>query len=498
MFGGSKEHVCFQHAQFCDFLIFCHFWLRCLHEFASTKKRRTDEPTSCPVLVPRRQVPSAMKQLLGISQDSCRVVHYNGTKESLTVYRLSPKSHSNSVPAQEALSVRVSAIDALCTHPTLPVVVAVASKTAPGTGAPTKDALSAQSSAPSKQKKISLTLYTHYSRAIVSTPLTIELDTEEPASVYPWGMKYSPCGKYLAVHAKSYRQSSSLPAYELFVFDSENNYSLVSSVETESGIEDMAWSSGSSSYIVAGATDGQLRVFGLNTADDSAASLSLLRSYNISSSPISSICYSGLSPDAASRTAKPNLRPELLVGTRDGNIFLVDPTTMTCVLADFIDVDLPVLSVSLGPRNIAVVTYLNEFSYAVQIEDGKTEKAFEIKDLYPTYNGGCGVYCTNSGTVVYINKDGGVSFQSLASMINRPKQSTDTGKSKRPDAKPAANPKKRALDLFDEREIHKSRNRPRNNDNDGLKKHDNYDPKREYWSQPRDSHNRDRYNKQRR
>lgn len=422
---------------------------------------------------------------LAASDDGTRVVHYSPTTESLSVYKLPLKSPSSqrasiastlSVTPVESLTLRISPVSALCLHPSTPVIIGIPLKnhgfdgysdginripkgpsTKPSTSMP-KGPASTFPKGPNEQRKMTqtvgettsnsiinaatknkilLTLYSYYTRPLVSTPLTIEVNASGTLS--PWCMKYSPCGKYFALHTRSYEKvdGTDITLFQLFLFDVENNYSFITSIKLEAGVEALAWNQ-KSDYILAAGSDGSLYTYYF---DCKTNELSIKKTLNLSSSSLSSISYSEPidENDKLSQLG-------IIVGTKDGNTIYIDPATMCCTHTMLSEINLPVLNVSMGGDGINIITYFsytNEPAHVVRIlaQENKAEEIGIIKDIYPMLNKlgnyspndviGCGVLCTKSGVVVSVKKDGKVCFETLQDSLYKEKAEikTETTKS---------------------------------------------------------------------
>lgn len=408
-----------------------------------------------------------MRHQLTMSADGLWIAHYAPPTETLTVHRLPAKQSAQShVYSIESLSLRISPVSSLCMHPEFPVLLGVPLEKT-GSSIP-RGPSSLGSSAPNSLKplspsktsdtaltttktktKIQLTLFSFYSRPMVFTPLIVEVEAPADRTLSPWCIKYSPSGKYLAVHARSFSNSGLDTINQIYIFDTKNNYSLVTSTDVESGIEDLDWNHKSDTLIAAG-SHGQLHLYEFDQMNDE---LLLKKSMKLSSSALSSICY------YEEINEKDDISAGLLVGTRDGNTLFIDPSTMCCTNSVLFDVESPVLKVSLGPNGIGIVSYLscnNEPAYIIRIsqQGDEYEQIAEIDDIFPTYNAasdnanattGCGALVTKFGIMVYVKKDGKVCFETLSELLSKKdktKAKVETVTSK------ATNPKKRSADLF--------------------------------------------------
>ena len=330
--------------------------------------------------------------------------------------------------------------------------------------------------------KIQLTLYSYYSGPIVSTPLIVEVEAPANRTLSPWCIKYSPSGKYLAVHTRSYSNCGLETINQIFIFDAGNNYSFVTYAGLENGIEDLDWNYKSDILLAAG-SDGHLNIYEFDQLNDE---LLLKKIMKLSSSPLSSICYH------EALNEKNDSSAGLLVGTRDGNTLFVDPCTMCCTNSVLFDIESPVLKVSLGPNGTCIVTYLsynNEPAYIIRIsqQGNEYEKIADIEDIYPTYNAssdnagattGCGALITKFGIIVYVKKDGKVCFETLNELLSKKDKSKT--KVEAAGTPKGGNPKKRAVDLFNRI---KDKEDPSLGSGVGLKKQkDSYGKsQREYW-----------------
>lgn len=473
-----------------------------------------------------------MRHILAVSTDSTRAVHYNPSKETVSVFKLPQKASAQSITPLETLSARVSSLTFLCIHPLLPIIAAIPYK-ASNLGdlkipaGPSVTHQSSSNSIPQPNKttmnRISIILYNHYTPKVLnSTTLTIELPetvTSSSSIPTPWCMKYSTCGRYLAVHTRTYRSSSS-PIHQLFVIDSKKNYKCLESIKVDSGIEDIEW--GLKNNIITASTDGVLRIYSFVT-DENNYSMHFEQSYNLSSSPLSAMAYN---IDQSS----------LLIGTRDGNTFYIDPMTMCCTHSELTNIDSPVLSILLGPLKTIIITYVSEHAHILRINDNDNEikEICELKNIFNTYTTGCGVFCTTTGILVYLNKEGEVIFKNLNSTINPElknkrsnlnhnrnhnnngknanKSSSVTNTSTNSSSnnnnssknKSSNDLKRRALDLFGDESNPKKevKREPVNNSvaGGGNQKKDSYEQQREYWTKAREQNarsNRDRFNKRR-
>jgi WD40 repeat protein len=426
-----------------------------------------------------------MRHILAISVDSTRIVHYNPSKELVTVHKLPQKPSTHTVTPLETLSTRSAPITSLCIHPTLPIFAAIPYKSLTSNvykvpkGPSAIDQTTISNTKTILKNKFSIVLYTHYtSKALNYTTLTIELPsvTDDDASLTPWCMKYSQCGRYLAIHTRTY-SSNIATIHQLHILDTKTNYDHISSVKIDSGIEDIEWSPNNN--ILAACTDGQLRIFLFDEnkdRDHHTFEINFQRSYNLSSSPLSALTYN-INESA------------LLVGTRDGNTFYIDPTTMCCIYSELANIDLPVLSISIGPMKTCIITYISEHAHILRITNDKFENLKEVNDLCNTYSTGCGAFCTQTGFFIYVNLEGTIIFKTLNSLI----ASETTKNNKRTNN----NSKKRPLDLFDD-----STTSPiKHAKTESNTRKESYDQQREYWNKTREQHttrlNRDRYIKKR-
>lgn len=468
-----------------------------------------------------------MRHTLAVSRDSTRAVYYNSSKETISVFKLPQKALLQTITPSEILSVRVPSLTFVCIHPFLPIVAAIPYKAInPGAlkipAGPSATHQSSSNSIPAPSKttvsRFSIILYNHYTPKVLdSTTLTIELpNTITDSTLTPWCMKYSTCGRYLAVHTRTYNSLSST-IHQLFVLDSKKNYECLTSINLNLGIEDLEW--GPKNNILTASIDGQLRIYSFVTDEDDF-SIKFEHNYNLSSSPLSAMTY--------------NITySSLLVGTRDGNTFYIDPMTMCCTHAGLTEIDSPVLSISTGPLKTIIITYVNENAHILRINDKDNEikEICEFKDILSTYATGCGMFCTNTGILVYLNKEGEVSFTSLNFItsselknkksnfenykshngnnknLSKSTTTTSNGSSSSSSSsnnknKNSSDLKRHAIDLFGDGlnpRKETKRESTHSGNNSGQMK-DSYEQQREYWTKNREQNlrlNRDRFNKRR-
>lgn len=415
-----------------------------------------------------------MKHQLNVSDNGTFVAHYAPNTEILTIHKFPPKQSlsQNTVSPIESLTLRISPVSSLCIHPTLPVLLGIVMKKST-TSIPRGPAssnsikldinnLTTKSTnvaddtdnikSNSSKSKISLTLYSYYNK-LISTPLIIEVEAPDNGTISPHTMKYSKCGKYLALHTRIYSTSLSETSFQIYIFDIEDNYSFVTHLKLDSGLEDIEWNLKSDIILGAG-TDGQLYIYKFCDMK-----LSLIKSLNLSSSSLTSIAYSEPvnSNDLSSKLG-------LLIGTRDGNSLFIDPITMSCTHSLLNNIDYPISKVSIGPNGISLINYVsynNAPSQIIQIlnnnDNVNNEKIIgRITDLYPSYNQnnystGCGGIITKYGIVVYIKRDGKICFKNIQEFIQKStkKQNISSSETTLKAQSSSENPRKRSVDLFD-------------------------------------------------
>lgn len=452
-----------------------------------------------------------MRHQLVLSLDGTSVAHYAPNTELLSVHRFTSKQalySSSSVSPVESLSLRISPVSTLCIHPKLPVILGITLKKSNINAIPRGPSSSSSSSSSNttengssnndsqaSKSRIPLTLYTYYTRPIVSTPLIIEVESPDDGALSPWCMKYSPCGKYLALHTRSYFTNSSYKptTYQLYIFDVEKNYAFMAYTKLETGLDDIEWNAKSTVLLTAG-TNGQLYVFNFKNINESNGfTLEYLQKLNLSSSSLSTISYYEDTENVDDSA--------ILVGTRDGNTLFIDPTTMITTLSIFTEIDSPVLKVSMGPDKSAIITYIsytNEPAHIIRItaHNDEYKELAKITDIYPPYNPqnsysttGCGVLLSRIGVVTYVKKDGKLCFKTLQDLIS-PKTSTSSSsneiKKSTTSSSSSSNQKKRSLDLFDRVVEKDESSQKQQKDNKGLANPNyNNNKQRDYYDNER-------------
>lgn len=434
-----------------------------------------------------------MNHIIQVSGDSRRVVHYNPDKQTLDLMKLSTKI-TNAVHPSETITLRLTTpIAALSIHPKFPEVIAIPSKSQQSISVPKgpgeKSGVSVMATKQATKATISLNHYRTYNKELVFNPLILEykasMDNKINVSPLPWLLKYSPCGKYLAIHTRIV--SPIHPSFnEILIFDAANEFTYITSANFNFSVEDLEWVCDEDSIkLIAACIDGQLRIFSYLPDEEI---LKCEHEYNISSSPLSSISYR----DSFNV-------PGLLIGTRDGNTYIMDPNTMICSYSNLVNNDLPVLCVSKGNKDIDIITFVNENAHLVRIEDGIPKEVKQIVDLNPRWRG---VYCTNNGTVIMLNKEGDLKLLSMhqtlktASLEEKPKENKESlelfkvpDKEMKVDGDSQLGKKrKRDYGIRQDREGDRNRERDRDRDRDnrnGRDKRDNrdrdYDRDRDYW-----------------
>lgn len=438
-----------------------------------------------------------MNHLIQISHDSRRVVHYNPDKQTLDLIKIPTKITNGTVHPIETLNLRVTnPLAVVCIHPRLAEVIAIPSKSQRGISVPRGPGEKSDTSAQVTKTTLLLDRYTGYNKQLTLHPLILEFKAlpENAFNVVPlpWLLKYSPCGKYLAIHTRTV--SPIHPTFnQILIFDVENDFTYMTSATLNYNVEDFEWVCEEGSMrVIAACIDGQLRVYSLLIEEKL---LKCEQEYNISSSPLSSISYRDSSHV-----------PGLLIGTRDGNTYIMDPNNMICTYSNLVDLDLPILSVSKGNKDIDIITYVNEYAHLVRIEDGVPKEIKQITDLNPRWRA---VYCTNNGTVVMLDKEGSLKFSSMHQTLKSAghgekshsnKQSLDlfqsSDKDKRVDEE-TQNSKKRRRDYGIRQDRDGDRNRSLRNDRDRDRNRDNRDNRDRNHDRDRDR-DRDYWGKRRR
>lgn len=414
-----------------------------------------------------------MKHQLSVSDNGIFVAHYAPNTEILTIHKFSPKQSQlqNTVSPIESLSLRISPVSSICIHPNLPILLGIVMKkstTLIPRGPASSNSIKLNTSnitikstnlenntdnikINSSKSKISLTLYSYYKK-LISTPLIIEVEASDTGTISPHTMKYSKCGKYLALHTRTYSTSSlSESNFQIYIFDVENNYSFITYNKLDCGLEDVEWNLKSDIILGAG-TNGQLYIYKF-----SDLRLNLIKSLNLSSSSLTSIAYS-----EPINSNDLNSKLGLLIGTRDGNSLFIDPITMLCTHSLLNDIDYPISKISLGPNGISIINYVsynNAPSQIIQIlnNDNNNEKVIgQVTDLCPSYNQnnystGCGGIITKYGIVIYIKRDGKICFKNIQEFIQKSteKQTILSNKTTSKTQSNVKNLRKRSVDLFD-------------------------------------------------
>lgn len=395
----------------------------------------------------------------------------------------------------ESLSLRTSSVSALCIHPKLPIMLGISSKkttissiprgpgsfnlinnntktnttktntttntnTNTNTDTNTNSNTSNTDSNQIIKSKILLTLFTYYTKHVIPNPLIIEVespDNNADINLSPYCMKYSRCGKYLALHTRSYFTSINnieKTNYQIFIFNVEQNYSFLTYFKLSNGIEDFDWNLKSDILLGAG-TDGHLYIFNFNYINNE---LNLIKSLNLSSSSLSSIVYNEPNDDTDNIT-----KLGILIGTRDGNALFINPKTMSCTNSLLNKIDYPILKISLGFKGIGIVSYIsytnesariiripgeiiyqkeeeeeednddneNEDDYINEFDENENskEEIGKIEDIMPSfdqnsYSTGCGALITKYGIVAYVKKDGKLIFKNIMDYINSSKNNS--------------------------------------------------------------------------
>lgn len=296
---------------------------------------------------------------------------------------------------------------------------------------------------------------------MVSTPLIMEVELPDSGSISPWCIRYSPSGEYLAVHTRAFLSSTSQETYQLFIFDTKNNYSFVAYTRLSNGLEDLDWNSRSDILLGAG-SNGELHLFEFDQMNNE---LALKKSIKLSSSIISSVCY------YESVSEKYDTRAGILAGTSDGNAYFIDPLTMSCTHSLLSDIDFPILKVSLGPDGKSIIPYLESdkekaFVIRISAQDNMYENLATIEDIFSTSNAqsgssnvaaGCGALITKFSVVVHVKKDGKLSFETINELLSNKSNDKTNDKTKDKDedktkneagAPKRSNTRKRPADLF--------------------------------------------------
>lgn len=281
--------------------------------------------------------------------------HYDPTNETLSIIRLDHKG--SQVYASRTLMPIVN----LSLNTKEPVAAGILQK-----------------SVPSNTSSITIMLYSYFTKTLVPSPLTIETKTDESVQLSPWSLSYSPEGDLLAVHTRSSNSQY------IFVCDVSEHYKVVSCIKTTS-IEEMIWcETPRGKFIVSTCNDGRLCVFKVNTE-----SIEFVKDYNISSSAISSIQVD-------------HLGKGFYIGTRDGNTFYMDKSTMIVTRSEIVSVDLPVVSISSTKTTLAI-SHNNGAAQILRTSPISEKREADTVTIDNLSN--CGVKSTPNGTFVYVQND---------------------------------------------------------------------------------------------
>lgn len=461
-----------------------------------------------------------MRHIVEACLDSYKVVHYSPQNETLSVYRL-PGKHT--VVPSSTTPIKIGPVRALSIHPRLDIAAAVIetpsaakmSSTIPtGPSGTTTTSTSSRNGADIIQSgssnftNVTISLVSFEKSEVKSTSMVLDLENPVNAPAVPYSLRFSSDGHHLAIYTRAYTAQKGTN-HQISIFDATDNYKFVSAIKIDYYVEDVQWNHNSEEpYLLCACTDGQLRVIKMSTE---TMQLSLAKTYNISSSPLSSIHY----PFHGRR----GIEPRIAIGTRDGNTFLLDPTSMMVTHSQIMDKDLPILGLTVCKHSTYILTYAShtnepayifrmksELAYATDKKSSsgtrpKIDEKFEsiLKDedvladslievsnfeTFSTNDGasqslisGSPPVCMKGGVVAYLNKDGSnLQFQKLSALTSIAKLETLTSdqsankrrlsstpasaessaqKSKRRPSESQFSSGKRSLDLFEDAYDHR-------------------------------------------
>lgn len=403
-----------------------------------------------------------MPRYLDVNRDGSRVAHYSTSSDILAVYKLPTKISQTSELSSptETLSLRVSPLSSICIHPKLPLILGIPYKKPDVTGTIPKGPASSSSSASNDKildttvstKRVLLSSYSYYSKHITATPLVLNLPS--PIQCVPSNMKFSSCGKYLAISVSSIEKTS---FNQLYILDVENGYSLIAQISIDSGVEDLAWND-NSEFIMIACSDGNLRVFKFINSE-----LTLIKSLNLSSSSLSSISFN-------------NENNGILIGSRDGNSYYVDSKNLICNYSQISsDIDYPIINVSLTASNYAIITHTlttintsNDIAKIIEIPRDNVDVSSNFKEILSIDsigNIGYGVHCTVNNILFYIGQDNKLIFRKIISDDHKTNKGNATYKTNYNNVRNNNLKKRTHTDSYDNRDSRDSREHNSSNNN---------------------------------